>query len=93
MKCNLEKLSNKQYEGLKEVLTSEMELGIIYDIKEHVRDLLKTTNINEFQRRSAILAKSVKASKLEEARSLFGTLKMWRSELLVFCRIWVANAR
>lgn len=91
--CNLENLSNKQTERLKDVLAADTELGIIYAIKEHVRDLLKTTNIDDFQRRWAVLERSVKASKLKEARSLFGTLKMWRKELLVFCRTRLTNAR
>ena len=80
-------------EKLKEVLVSDTELGITYAIKEPIRDLLKTTDIDEFQRCCAVLERSIKASKTREARSLFRTLKMWRTELLVFCRTRLTNAR
>lgn len=71
--CNLENLSIKQVERLKLILESDPELGVIYGIKEHVRELLKTTDIHAIQSRWAVLEKSVKASKMMEAKSLFRT--------------------
>lgn len=57
---------------------------MIYGIKEHVRELLKTMDVHEFQARWAVLEKSVRATKMVEAKSLFRTLSAWRRELLVF---------
>lgn len=91
--CNLENLSIKQVERLKLILESDPELGVIYGIKEHVRQLLKTADIHEFQSRWAVLEKSVKATKMTEAKTLFRTLTAWRRELLVFVRTRLTNAR
>ncbi|MGP9526703.1 ISL3 family transposase [Glutamicibacter sp. AOP5-A2-18] len=91
--CNLENLSIKQVERLKLILESDPELGVIYAIKEHVRELLKATNIHEFQSRWAVLEKSVRATTMVEAKSLFRTLTGWRRELLVFVRTRLTNAR
>jgi len=66
---------------------------VIYAIKEHVRELLKATNIHEFQSRWAVLEKSVRATTMVEAKSLFRTLTGWRRELLVFVRTRLTNAR
>ena len=76
--CNFEKLSNKQTERLKEILASDSELAVVYAIKEHVRNLQKTIDIDGFQRRWAIFEKSVMVSKMMESKSLFGPLTMWR---------------
>ncbi len=91
--CNLENLSITQVERLKLILESDPELGVIYGIKEHVRQLLKTRDIHDFQSRWAVLEKSVKATKMVEAKSLFRTLTAWRSQLLVFIRTRLTNAR
>lgn len=91
--CNLENLSIKQVERLKLILESDPELGVIYGVKEHVRELLKTRDIHDFQSRWAVLEKSVKATKMVEAKSLFRTLTAWRRELLVFIRTRLTNAR
>lgn len=66
---------------------------MVYGIKEHVRDLLRATDVHEFQARWAVLEKSVRAIKMVEAKSLFRTLSAWRSELLVFVRTRLTNAR
>ena len=66
---------------------------MIYGIKEHVRDLLKATDVHEFQARWAVLEKSVRATTMVEAKSLFRTLSAWRRELLVFVRTRLTNAR
>ena len=91
--CNLENLSVKQVERLKLILESDPELGVIYGIKEHVRQLLNATDVHEFQARWAVVEKSVKATKMVEAKSLFRTLTAWRRELLVFVRTRLTNAR
>lgn len=91
--CNLENLSITQVERLKLILESDPELGVIYAIKEHVRQLLKTRDIHDFQSRWAVLEKSVRATKMVEAKSLFRTLTAWRSELLVFIRTRLTNVR
>nr|WP_202605460.1 ISL3 family transposase [Glutamicibacter soli] len=91
--CNLENLSITQVERLKLILESDPELGVIYGIKEHVRQLLKTRDIHDFQSRWAVLEKSVRATQMVEAKSLFRTLTAWRRELLVFIRTRLTNAR
>ncbi len=91
--CNQERMSLAQRGRLKEIIASDIELGIVWGIKEHVRQLLRTRNTNDFQRAWAALEHAVKATKMREAASLFATLKMWRRELLTFCRSRVTNAR
>nr|WP_181149839.1 transposase [Arthrobacter sp. MYb227] len=44
----IENLSQKQTERRKEILESDSELAVIYAIKEHVRDLLKTSTLESF---------------------------------------------
>lgn len=46
--CNLENLSLKQTERIREILASDVELGVVYAIKEHVRRLLKTSTKESF---------------------------------------------
>ncbi|GAA0202644.1 hypothetical protein GCM10009526_26600 [Glutamicibacter creatinolyticus] len=58
-----------------------------------MRQLLKTRDIHDFQSRWAVLEKSVRATKMVEAKSLFRTLTAWRRELLVFIRTRLTNAR
>ena len=72
---------------------SDLELGVVWGIKEHVRQLLKTDHIDGFHRAWAELENAVKATKVREAKSPFLILKMWRKELLTFCRSRVPNAR
>lgn len=78
---------------MKLILESDPELGVIYGIKEHVRDLLRATDVHEFQARWAVLEKPVRATKMVEAKSLFRTLSAWRRQLLVFVRTRLTNAR
>ena len=54
---------------------------------------MKTRDIHDFQSRWAVLEKSVRATKMVEAKSLFRTLTAWRRELLVFIRTRLTNAR
>ncbi|WP_422387513.1 ISL3 family transposase [Arthrobacter sulfonylureivorans] len=91
--CNQERMSLAQRGRLKEIIAAGIELGVVWGIKEHVRQLLRTRTINDFQRAWAALEHAVKATKMREAKSLFATLKMWRRELLTFCRSRVTNAR
>jgi transposase len=91
--CNIEKLSNKQTERLKEVLASDVELGVVYAIKEHVRDLLKTRDRESFAAAWAKLEASVKATGMHEAKSLFRTFTAWKTELETFCLTRLTNAR
>lgn len=91
--CNLENLLIKQVERLELILETDPELGVVYAIKENVRELLKSADIQEFQSRLAVLERSVQATKMSEAKSLFRTLTAWRRELLVFVRTRLSNAR
>ena len=91
--CNIEKLSNKQTERLKEVLASDVELGVVYAIKEHVRELLETRDRESFAAAWAKLEASVKATGMHEAKSLFRTFTAWKTELETFCLTRLTNAR
>jgi transposase len=78
---------------MQEIIASDLELGVVWGIKEHVRQLLKADHIDAFHRAWAELENAVKATRMREAKSLFLTLRMWRKELLTFCRTRVTNAR
>ncbi|QXQ11309.1 ISL3 family transposase [Paeniglutamicibacter sp. Y32M11] len=91
--CNIEKLSNKQTDRLRDVLASDAELGVVYAIKEHVRDLLKTRDRDSFATAWEKLQASVKATSMHEAKSLFRTLTAWKTELETFCLTRLTNAR
>lgn len=91
--CNQENMSGAQRGRMQEIIASDIELGVVWGIKEHVRQLLKTEHIDAFHRAWAELEHAVKATRMREAKSLFLTLKMWRRELLTFCRTRVTNAR
>ena len=91
--CNQENISSAQRGRMQEIIGSDLELGVVWGIKEHVRQLLKTDHIDGFHRAWAELQNAVKATRMREAKSLFLTLKMWRKELLTFCRTRVTNAR
>lgn len=91
--CNQENMSGAQRGRMQEIIASDIELGVVWGIKEHVRQLLKTDHIDAFHRAWAELEHAVKATRMREAKSLFLTLRMWRRELLTFCRTRVTNAR
>ena len=84
--CNQENMSRAQRGRMQEIIDSDIELGVVWGIKERVRQLLKTDYIDAFHRAWAELEHAVKATRMREAKSLFLTLKMWRRELLTFCR-------
>ncbi len=91
--CNQDNMSSAQRGRMHEIIGSVLEPGVVWGIKEHVRQLLKTDHIDGFHRAWAELENAVKATRMREAKSLFLTLKMWRKELLTFCRTRVTNAR
>ncbi|GAA4038278.1 ISL3 family transposase [Arthrobacter methylotrophus] len=91
--CNQENMSGAQRGRMQEIIASDIELGVVWGIKEHVRQLLKTDHIDAFHRAWAELEHAVKATRMREAKSLFLTMKMWRRDLLTFCRTRVTNAR
>lgn len=93
LSCNQENFSLAQRKRLQEIIASDIELGVVWGIKEHVRQLLRSRTTDEFHRSWAGLEHAVKATKMTEAKSLFRTLKIWRRELLNFCRTRVTNAR
>ncbi|MBP1232507.1 transposase [Arthrobacter sp. PvP102] len=84
--CTQENMSGAQRGRTQEIIASDIEPGVVWGIKEHVRQLLKTDHIDAFQRAWAEVEHAVKATRIREAKSLFLTLKMWRRELLTFCR-------
>lgn len=91
--CNLENLSVKQTGRLKEILESDTELAVVYAIKEHVRDLLKTNTPESFAAGWEKLSTSVKASGMDEAKSLLRTFTSWKKELETYCLTRLTNAR
>jgi hypothetical protein len=91
--CNQENMSSAQCGRMQETIASDLGLGVVWGIKEYVRQLLKTDQIDGFHRVWAELEHAVKATRMREAKSLFLSLEMWRRELLTFCRTRVTNAR
>lgn len=73
-------MSSAQRGRMQEIIGSDLELGVVWGIKEHVRQLLKTDHIDGFHRAWDELENAVKATRMREAKSLFLTLKMWRKE-------------
>jgi transposase len=78
--CNQENMSAAQRARMHEIIASDLELGVVWGIKEHVRQLLKTDHIDAFHRAWAELEHAVKATRMRGAKSLFLTLKMWRKD-------------
>jgi transposase len=74
-------------------LASDVELGVVYALKEHVRELLKTRHRESFVRARAKLEASVKGTGMHEAKSLFRTFTAWKAELETFCLTRLTNAR
>jgi transposase len=91
--CNQEDFTLAQRTRLQEVIASDLQLGVVWGIKEHVRQLMAARDTDAFHRAWAQLEHAVKATSMAEAKSLFRTLKSWRRELLTFCRTRVTNAR
>ncbi|GAA1877053.1 hypothetical protein GCM10009715_24770 [Paeniglutamicibacter psychrophenolicus] len=91
--CNIAMLSLQQTERLKEVLASDAQLGVVYAIKEHARELLKTRDRDAVATGWAKLEASVKATGMHEAKSLFRTFTAWKEELETFCLTRLTNAR
>lgn len=46
--CNVENMSSRQQVRLEEIIATYIELGVVYAVKEKVRELLKTTNLQAF---------------------------------------------
>ena len=90
--CNLENLSVKQTGRLKEILESDTELAVVYAIKEHVRDLLKTSSPQAFHAGWEKLSAWVKASEMDEAKSILRTFTAWKKELETYCLTRLTNA-
>lgn len=91
--CNPSKLSVAQRRRLLQVLDDDIELAVAWGVKEHVRQLLATTNAADFDRAWAELVTALKASTLPEPASLFRTLSAWKAEIRNFCLTRVTNAR
>ena len=91
--CAGDRLSVRQRARLTEILDEDIELAVVWGIKEHVRQLLAARDTASFQREWAALNKAVKATRLPEPVALFKTLTAWRRELLTFCRTRLTNAR
>lgn len=89
--CNIERLSLKQAERIKEIFESDIELGVVYAIKEHVRELLKTRDSESFASAWEKLSTSVRATEMHEAKSLFRTFTAWKTELETFCLTRLTN--
>lgn len=52
--CNQENMSSAQRGRMQEIIGSDLELGVVWGIKEHVRQLLKTDHIDGFHRAWAV---------------------------------------
>jgi transposase len=74
--CNQQNMSLAQRRRLQKIIAADIELGVVWGIKEHVRQLLANRNISDFQQAPAELEHAVAATKMREAKSLFLTLKL-----------------
>lgn len=91
--CNQENISVAQRGAWSGIIVTDLELGHVWAITEHVGQLLRSTHIIGLERDWAELEHAVKATRMPATKSLFVTLRAWRRPLLTFCRTLVTNVR
>ncbi|MBB2994927.1 transposase [Paeniglutamicibacter cryotolerans] len=91
--CNVENMSSRQQVRLEEIIAADIELGVVYAVKEKVRELLKTTDLQAFGTAWEALEAGVRVTTMPEAKSLLQSLTSWKVELQVFCVRRLTNAR
>ena len=78
---------------LDQILAADLELAVVWAVKETVVQLLATTTDEAFDTEWTRLATAVRATDLPEPKSLFRTLTAWRAEIRAFCLTRITNAR
>ena len=79
--------------ALDQILAADVELAVVWAIKEIVIQLLATRTDAQFDSEWAPLETAVRATDLPEPAALFKTLKTWKTEIRTFCLTRVTNAR
>jgi len=91
--CKQANLSVAQRSRLDQILTADVELAVVWAIKEITVQLLATRTRAGFDAEWAKLETGVRASDLPEPAALFKTLRAWKPEIRTFCLTRVTNAR
>ena len=91
--CKQTNLSVAQRSRLDQILAADVELAVVWAIKEIVIQLLATRTDAQFDSEWDQLETAVRATDLPEPAALFKTLKTWKTEIRTFCLTRVTNAR
>ena len=91
--CKQAHLSAAQRSRLDAILAADVELAVVWAIKEITVQLLATCTRAGFDAEWDQLETAVRASDLPEPAALFKTLTAWKAEIRTFCLTRVTNAR
>ncbi len=91
--CKQTNLSVAQRSRLDQILAADVELAVVWAIKEIVIQLLATRTSADFDTGWDQLEAAVRATDLPEPAALFKTLTAWKAEIRTFCLTRVTNAR
>jgi len=91
--CKQANLSVAQRERLDQVLAADVELAVVWAVKEIVVQLLASTTTAGFDVEWARLETAARATDLPEPLALFKTLTAWKAQITTFCLTRVTNAR
>ena len=91
--CKQANLSVAQRSRLDLILAADVELAVVWAVKEIVIQLLATRTDAHFDTEWDQLETAVRATDLPEPAALFKTLKAWKTEIRTFCLTRVTNAR
>lgn len=86
-------LSVAQRSRLDQILAADVELAVVWAIKEITVQLLATCSSEDFEAEWQQLETAARASDLPEPAALFKTLTAWKAEIRTFCLTRVTNAR
>ncbi len=86
-------LSAAQRSRLDQILAADVELAVVWAIKEITVQLLATSTSADFDAEWQQLETAVRATDLPEPAALFKTLTAWKTEIRTFCLTRVTNAR
>ena len=91
--CRQDNLSVAQRSRLDQILAADVELAVVWAIKEITVQLLATRTSTDSAAEWQQLETAVRATDLLEPAALFKTLRAWKPEIRTFCLTRVTNAR
>ena len=91
--CKQANLSVAQRSRLDQILAADIELAVVWAVKEIVIQLLLTRTNAAFDTEWTRLQAAVHATDLPEPAALFKTLTAWKEQIRTFCLTRVTNAK